>query len=95
MNFHNKSVQGPSGASAGGLSFTAGRGSINNKLIKDAIIPKIGKVSEVETVTSKPAPSQTPKVASSKAESFIEAKPATTTSKIGTGIGKGSAGPKP
>ena len=68
---------------------------MNNKLIKDAMVPKIGKVSEAETVTSKQAPSQTPKVTFSKAESFIEAKPATTTSKIGTGIGKGSAGPKP
>jgi hypothetical protein len=59
------------------------------------MVPKIGKVSEAETVTLKPAPSQTPKVASSKAESFIEARPATTTSKIGSGIGKGSSGPKP
>jgi hypothetical protein len=88
-------VQGPSGASAGGLSSTAGRGTIVNKLIKDAIIPKIGKGIEGETVTSKHIPPQTPKVTSSKAESFVDARPAATASKIGTGIGKGSASAKP
>jgi hypothetical protein len=86
-------VQGPSGASAGGLSSTAGRGTIVNKLIKDAIIPKIGKGIEGETVTSKHIPPQTP--TSSKAESFVDARPAATASKIGTGIGKGSASAKP